>query len=50
MSGRITVIVCYIIMAIALLVARVFYTSPWTVVVLISVAQLWVWLLLFLLI
>lgn len=40
LSGRITVIVCYIVMAIALLVARVFYTSPWTVVVLISVAQL----------
>lgn len=40
LSGRITVIVCYIIMAVALLAARVFYTSPWTVVVLISVAQL----------
>ena len=40
LSGRVTVIVCYLIMAAALLAARVFYTSPWVVVFLISVAQL----------
>lgn len=40
LSGRITVIVCYVVMAVALLAARMLYTSPWTVVFLISVAQL----------
>lgn len=40
LSGRITVIVCYVVMAAALLAARMLYTSPWTVVFLISVAQL----------
>ena len=40
LSGRITVIVCYVLMAIALLAARMFYTNPIMVVVLISVAQL----------
>ena len=40
LSGRVTVIVCYLIMAAALLVARMFYTSPWVVVFLISLAQL----------
>lgn len=40
LSGRVTVIVCYFIMAAALLIARVFYTNPWVVVALISLAQL----------
>lgn len=40
LSGRITMIACYVLMAVCLLAARLFYTSPWTVVVLLSVAQL----------
>lgn len=40
LSGRFTVIICYLLMALALVLARVFYASPWIVVALISVAQL----------
>ncbi|MCI8674763.1 MAG: MFS transporter [Lachnospiraceae bacterium] len=40
LSGRVTVIACYFIMAAALLAARMLYTSPWVVVALISLAQL----------
>lgn len=40
LSGRLTVIVCYFLMAVCLIVARFFYTSPWVVVILLSLAQL----------
>ena len=39
-SGRITMIICYVLMAVSMLVARVYYLNPWVVIVLISVAQL----------
>lgn len=39
-SGRLTVIICYFIMAGLLLLARMFYTGPWTVIILLSLAQL----------
>ena len=39
-SGRYTVIVCYFLMAALLLLARIFYVHAWTVVILISLAQL----------
>jgi len=40
LSGRLTVIVCYIFMAACLLVARMFYTNVWMVIILVSAAQL----------
>ncbi len=39
-SSRSTIIVSYVLMAAVLLIARVFYASPWTVVILVSVSQL----------
>ncbi len=39
-SGRLTVIVSYLIMAAFLLAARMFYNSPWIVVAFVSAAQL----------
>jgi len=40
LSGRNTMIICYLIMGGCLLAARMFYTTPWIVVILIAVAQL----------